>query len=79
MSLKAAISMVDQLEADGIIGRYAIGGAVAATCYTEPVSAADVALLFGQKLDMLDAMRRLAPIREARERREVELAKRVRA
>jgi len=34
--------MLNQMEADGVIGRYALGGAVGATYYLEPVSTLDV-------------------------------------
>jgi len=34
--------MINRLEADGVIGRYAIGGAVGATFYLEPVATLDL-------------------------------------
>ena len=34
--------MLNQMERDGVINRYAIGGAVGATFYLEPVSTLDV-------------------------------------
>jgi hypothetical protein len=42
MSIREVIETVNQMEADGIIDRYAIGGAVAATFYLEPVATLDV-------------------------------------
>ncbi len=42
MSIREVIAMVNQMEADGIIDRYAIGGAVGATFYLEPVATLDV-------------------------------------
>lgn len=42
MSIREVIATVNQIEADGIIHRYAIGGAVAATFYLEPVATLDV-------------------------------------
>ena len=40
--MKLALEVVNSLERDGIIGRYAIGGAMAAVFYAEPVSTFDV-------------------------------------
>ena len=34
--------MLNQMERDGVIKRYAIGGAVGATFYLEPISTLDV-------------------------------------
>ena len=42
MKIQDVLSMLNQMERDGVIGRYAIGGAVAATFYLEPVSTLDV-------------------------------------
>ncbi len=41
-NMKLALEVVNSLERDGIIGRYAIGGAMAAVFYAEPVSTFDV-------------------------------------
>ena len=35
MNIKAAISAINQMQADRVVERYAIGGAVAATFYIE--------------------------------------------
>ena len=40
--IKEAITMINQMQADGVIGRYAIGGAIGATFYLEPVSTVDL-------------------------------------
>lgn len=40
--IKEAISVINQMQADGIIGRYAIGGAIGATFYLEPVATVDL-------------------------------------
>ena len=37
MNIKHTIAAINQMQADGIIERYAIGGAVGATFYLEPV------------------------------------------
>lgn len=42
MSISQIIALVNQMESDGVIERYAIGGAVGATFYLEPVSTLDV-------------------------------------
>lgn len=36
--------MINRMQADGVIGRYAIGGAVGATFYLEPSATADVGI-----------------------------------
>jgi hypothetical protein len=40
--LKDAFSVVNSMEAEGVIERYALGGAVAATFYLEPIATIDV-------------------------------------
>jgi hypothetical protein len=42
MKIQDVIVMLNQMERDGVIKRYAIGGAVGATFYLEPVSTLDV-------------------------------------
>lgn len=42
MNSLQVISVVNQMQSDGVIERYAIGGAVGATFYLEPVSTLDV-------------------------------------
>lgn len=42
MSIREVIEMVNHMEADGVIERYAIGGAVGATFYLEPVATLDI-------------------------------------
>jgi hypothetical protein len=42
MGIKEVIVLVNQMQADGVIDRYAVGGAVGATFYLEPVSTLDV-------------------------------------
>jgi hypothetical protein len=42
VNIKETIAAINQMLADGIIERYAIGGAVAATFYLEPVATLDV-------------------------------------
>ena len=42
MSIARVISVINQMQADGVVDRYAIGGAVGATFYLEPVATLDV-------------------------------------
>lgn len=40
--MKATLEVINQMQADGVIGEYAIGGAVGATFYLEPAATLDV-------------------------------------
>src|SRR5215469_14854881 len=42
MGIKDAIETINRMQADGVIERYAIGGAVGATFYLEPVATLDI-------------------------------------
>lgn len=42
MGIKEVITTINRMQADGVIDRYAIGGAVGATFYLEPVATLDV-------------------------------------
>jgi hypothetical protein len=42
MAIKEVIAIINQMQADGVVERYAIGGAVGATFYLEPVATLDV-------------------------------------
>ena len=42
MNIKETIAAINRMQADGIIDRYAIGGAVGATFYLEPMATLDV-------------------------------------
>jgi hypothetical protein len=42
MVMKKTLETINQLQADGVIGQYAIGGAVGATFYLEPAATLDV-------------------------------------
>lgn len=42
MNIQKAIATINRMQADGVIDRYAIGGAVGATFYLEPVATLDV-------------------------------------
>jgi hypothetical protein len=45
MGMKQTLEVINAMEADGIIGRYAIGGAVAAYNYIEPTVTDDLDIL----------------------------------
>lgn len=63
-NMKLALEVVNSLEYDGIIGRYAIGGAMAAVFYAEPVSTFDVDIFitfFANSSGLIS----LAPVYEA--------------
>src|SRR5881397_422174 len=51
MAIKEAIQIINRMEADGVIERYAIGGAVGATFYLEPVATLDVDIFISFKPD----------------------------
>ena len=40
--MKATLELINQMQADGVISHYAIGGAVGATLYLEPAATLDV-------------------------------------
>jgi hypothetical protein len=42
MDIREVIATINQMQSDGVIGRYAIGGAVGATFYLEPIATLDV-------------------------------------
>ena len=42
--MKATLELINQMQADGIIGQYAIGGAVGATFYLAPAATVDLDL-----------------------------------
>ena len=42
--MKATLELINQMQADGVIGEYAIGGAVGATFYLAPAATADLDL-----------------------------------
>ena len=42
MNIKEVLTVVNRMQADGVIEPYAIGGAVGATFYLEPVATLDV-------------------------------------
>lgn len=51
MSIREVVATLNQMEADGVIDRYAIGGAVGATFYLEPVATLDVDVFVALRLE----------------------------
>jgi len=49
VSIAQVIRVINQMEAHGVVERYAIGGAVGATFYLEPVATLDVDIFVGFK------------------------------
>lgn len=49
MKIKQVIATINRMQADGVISSYAIGGAVGATFYLEPVATLDVDIFVGFK------------------------------
>jgi hypothetical protein len=64
VNIKEIIIILNQMQADGVIGQYAIGGAVAAVFYLEPADTKDVDVFIrlnplpGQSLVSLDPINR---------------------
>ena len=52
MGMKETLDVINRMEADGIIGRYAIAGAVAAYNYIEPTLTDDLDLLVSFDSDL---------------------------
>ena len=51
MRIQDVLTAINQMEADGVIDRYAIGGAVGATFYLEPVATLDVDVFVAFRAD----------------------------
>ncbi|MDD5262017.1 MAG: hypothetical protein PHD76_09240 [Methylacidiphilales bacterium] len=62
MNIKEVIAVINQMQADGIIDRYAIGGAVGATFYLEPVATLDVDIFVAFQSGSRSLLVSLAPI-----------------
>ncbi|HEV2799660.1 MAG TPA: hypothetical protein VGW12_04140 [Pyrinomonadaceae bacterium] len=44
--MEKTLQVLNRMQADGVLGQYAIGGAIAATFYIEPVSTSDLDIFF---------------------------------
>jgi hypothetical protein len=60
--VKETLALINQMRADGIIGRYAIGGAVAATFYLEPAATLDVDIFVALPASAGGSLLSLSPI-----------------
>jgi hypothetical protein len=62
--MKATLAVINQMQADCVIGRYAIGGAVGATFYLEPSATLDIDVFVSFKQGQSSSLLTLAPIYE---------------
>jgi hypothetical protein len=62
MKIEDVIATINRMEADGVIERYAIGGAVGATFYLEPVATLDVDIFVALEPERGSAIVTLKPI-----------------
>jgi hypothetical protein len=62
--VKATLEAINQMQADGVIGKYAIGGAVGATLYLEPAATLDVDIFVTLPTAPGTSLLSLAPIYE---------------
>jgi len=60
--MKATLDVINQMQKEGIIGKYAIGGAVGATLYLEPVATLDIDIFISLKSPPGAALLTLSPI-----------------
>jgi len=67
--MKATLEIINRMQADGVIGQYAIGGAVGATFYLEPVATLDVDIFVSLPTTSSGTLLTLAPIYDYLSRR----------
>ena len=60
--MKATLEAINQMQADGVIGKYAIGGAVGATFYLAPAATVDVDIFVALPTASGTSLISLAPI-----------------
>jgi hypothetical protein len=60
--MKTTLKVINQMQADGVIGQYAIGGAVGATFYLEPVATLDIDVFVSFKKAAGSALISVSPI-----------------
>jgi hypothetical protein len=60
--MKATLAVIHQMQADGVIGRYAIGGAVGATFYLEPSATLDIDVFVSLKPGHGSSLLSLGPV-----------------
>ncbi len=64
MAIKDALEVIDQMQADGVIGRYAIGGAMGALLYIEAASTEDVDVFVDLPVTETGTLVDLSPVYE---------------
>jgi hypothetical protein len=62
--VKATLEIINQMQADGVIGQYAIGGAVGATFYLEPFATLDLDIFVTFQNDAGNLLLTLSPVYE---------------
>lgn len=62
--MRATLKVINRMKADGVIGEYAIGGAVGATFYLEPSSTLDIDVFVTLEPPPGSALLTLAPVYE---------------
>ena len=62
--MKATLETINQMQVDGVIDRYAIGGAVGATFYLEPAATLDIDIFISLRNTAGSQLLSLAPIYE---------------
>jgi hypothetical protein len=62
--MKATLAAINQMQADGVIGKYAIGGAVGATFYLDPAATVDLDIFVTLPMAAGGLLVSLAPIYE---------------
>lgn len=62
--MKETLEIINQMQRDGVIGRYAIGGAVGATFYLEPAATVDVDVFVALPVTPGSSLPSLAPVYE---------------
>jgi len=60
--MKKTLEVINRMQAEGIIGKYAIGGAVGATFYLEPFATLDIDILVSLPNVQGSALLTLAPV-----------------
>ena len=60
--MKATLEVINRMQAEGIIGKYAIGGAVGAIFYLEPLATLDIDIFVSLKNPQGSPLVALTPI-----------------
>jgi hypothetical protein len=60
--MKDTLGVINQMQAEGVIGRYAIGGAVGATFYLEPSATLDIDIFVALEKPQESSLVTLAPV-----------------